>query len=211
MTLDKSDVQKYNKRLRKNSPNLRYFFVGEYGSKRYRPHYHGIVFNARKEDIFNAWTVNDNPFGTVHIGGVSGASIAYTLKYIMKPSRIPIHKNDDRVPEFRMMSKGLGDNYLTPQMIKYHKKDILKVFTTIEDGIKIPLPRFYRDKIFTDQEKATQNFLLKLKFQNKQKHEESKFNRSDSRRAGDYRKNQLEGAEYRNKRAFKKASDRKDL
>ena len=41
MTLDKSAVQLFMKRLRKNSSRkLKYYAIGEYGGKRSRPHYH---------------------------------------------------------------------------------------------------------------------------------------------------------------------------
>ena len=45
-TLVKSDLQLFFKRLRKKlATNIRYYAVGEYGSRTSRPHYHAIVFN----------------------------------------------------------------------------------------------------------------------------------------------------------------------
>lgn len=110
MSLAKRDVQLFFKRLRKSQPegtSIKYYTVGEYGGKTFRPHYHAIVFNAAINTIQDAWQM-----GTVHYGTVSGASIGYTLKYMAKISRIPLHSNDDRVPEFALMSKGLGEAYL---------------------------------------------------------------------------------------------------
>lgn len=114
MCLRKKDVQDYLKRLRyahgkdhnANTP-IRYYCAGEYGSKGMRPHYHLILFNAKPELIVSEWGQGD-----VHIGDVTGASIGYTLKYISKQKQIPQHKNDDRLPEFSLMSKGLGSNYV---------------------------------------------------------------------------------------------------
>lgn len=105
LTLDKKHVQDFFKRLRKNSKTdgIKYYAVGEYGGKTARPHYHAIIFNARPEQVIKAWTK-----GSVFIGDVNGASVGYTLKYISKPGRIPYHRNDDRLREFALMSKGWG-------------------------------------------------------------------------------------------------------
>lgn len=106
-TIVKRDLQLFFKRLRKaqsgtgNSDRIRYYAVGEYGGTTFRPHYHIILFNALQELIQPAWNL-----GHVHYGQVSEASVGYTLKYISKQGKIPLHKNDDRTPEFSLMSKG---------------------------------------------------------------------------------------------------------
>lgn len=155
-TLDKTDVQKFFKRLRKiSSSKLKYFAVGEYGTKRMRPHYHIILFNAHKENVHKAWMINNKMLGSVYIGSVSDASIGYTLKYMQKPGKIPIHKNDDRQKEFQLMSKGLGKSYLTDNMINWHKNDIEnRMYVPIKDGKKIAMPRYYKDKMYSESEKT---------------------------------------------------------
>ena len=88
MSLHKKDLQDYFKRLRKiSSLKLKYYAVGEYGSKKMRPHYHLILFNAMPENIISAWRLNGLEIGTVHIGTVNEASIGYTLKYMCKESK----------------------------------------------------------------------------------------------------------------------------
>jgi len=57
------------------------------------------------------------------------------------------------------MSKGLGINYLTPEMIQYFKDDVSRGVTYL-GGKKLPLPRYYRDRIFTDSEKIRRNKLI---------------------------------------------------
>lgn len=107
MSLRKRDVQLFFKRLRKlqngnqRSP-IKYYVCGEYGGRTERPHYHALIFNSQVEKISPAWDL-----GNVHYGTVEGASVGYTLKYMQKPKVIPKHCNDDRVPEFSLMSKGL--------------------------------------------------------------------------------------------------------
>jgi len=154
MSLQKKDVQDYWKRLRKLCPGstLKYYVAGEYGTNNKRPHYHAIVFNCPDEKLFNdAWGL-----GSVVIGKVSSDSIAYTMKYIDKPSRVPEHSRDDRLPEFSLMSKGLGKSYLSDQMVKYHKDDLSRLYATRPGGHRIALPRYYKQKIYTDHEQKIQ-------------------------------------------------------
>lgn len=154
MTLDKRDFQLFMKRLRKLCPDasLKYYAVGEYGTNNKRPHYHAIIFNCPNPQLFSdAWER-----GAVHVGTVSGDSIAYTMKYIDKLSGKPSHARDDRQPEFPLMSKGLGKNYLTPEMVDYHKADISRLYATREGGHRIALPRYYRGKIYSEDEQKQQ-------------------------------------------------------
>ena len=49
------------------------------------------------------------------------------------------------------MSKGLGEGYLTPQMIKYYKDR--KLFCIVhENGHILSMPRYYKNKIFDKME-----------------------------------------------------------
>jgi hypothetical protein len=156
MSLDLKDLQKFFKRLRKlTNEKLKYYAVGEYGSTKKRPHYHIILFNANKEHVKRAWALNNHTIGNHHIGNVSAASIGYTLKYMSKKQQIPQHKNDDRRKEFSVMSKGLGSNYITQAMITWHKNQLEeRMYVPIEDGKKIAMPRYYKDKIYDEEEKG---------------------------------------------------------
>ena len=104
MVLNKPDLQKYFKRVRKNF-NFRYFAVGEYGNKTWRPHYHIIFFlnktydDAKNEVVTRTPTKNafyallekcwDN--GIVYFGDVTPASINYCAFYILKESFDPAY------------------------------------------------------------------------------------------------------------------------
>lgn len=155
MSLRKSDLQNFFKRLRKKINDgriIKYYAAGEYGSRTARPHYHLIIFGATEKEIQEGWQLGGQYIGSVHCGTLTPASVKYTLKYVNKPSRIPMHEKDDRVPEFSLMSKRLGDNYITDSVVKWHKQD-LKNYVVLEGGVKSHLPRYYKEKIFNDDEK----------------------------------------------------------
>ncbi|WNK14090.1 MAG: replication initiator protein [Microvirus sp.] len=123
LTLKKKDVQDYMKRLRKAHPadhkKLTYYAVGEYGSKTKRPHYHLILFNADPTKLHSAWHLKGKPLGDIYIGNVVEASIGYCLKYISKICYIgKDQKIDDRQPNFSLMSKGIGLNYISTHSIQ---------------------------------------------------------------------------------------------
>lgn len=115
MTLDKTHIQKYLKRIRFSyhkrgiKSTIKYYCAGEYGGKTNRPHYHIILFNVDEATAAYEWRL-----GNIHFGTAEGASISYTTKYIMKQPGLR-HKNDDRQKEFSLMSKKIGDNYLTQE------------------------------------------------------------------------------------------------
>lgn len=154
-TLCKEDVQKWLKRLRKiNKEKIKYYAVGEYGSKTNRPHYHIILFNAKLETIELSWSLDKKIIGYVHIGEITEASVAYTLKYINKPRRKKIHERDDRINEFSLMSKGLGKNYITERSVRWHRADLKnRFYLQLQDGQKIALPRYYKSVIYSDDER----------------------------------------------------------
>lgn len=163
MSLCKADLQKFFKRLRKLLPEakIKYYAVGEYGGSTWRPHYHIILFNADYISVQKAWALDGKAIGHVHFGNVSGASVGYTLKYVMKPKRIPLHKNDDRIKEFSLMSKGLGAGYMTDAMVKWHKASLEdRMYCNTKDGKKIAMPRYYKDKMYTVKQVITDEYGL---------------------------------------------------
>lgn len=163
-TLNKVDVQKFIKRLRKGyqspvkdesgkiiSP-IKYYLCGEYGEKTERPHYHAIIFNMSHELINYPFRFQDVwQHGFTSLGDVTAASIYYTTKYMMKGSWKPKGSEDDRQREFSNMSKGLGLKYLTPQMERYLLTQESPV-ATMEGGQKIVMPRYFKQKVWSKQE-----------------------------------------------------------
>lgn len=161
MSLRKKDLQDFFKRLRKaklGEAPIKYYACGEYGSTRKRPHYHLIIFNSDGDSICRAWSRYHPQAGTnvlignVDFGTVSSSSIAYTAKYMAKGRVVPEHPRDDREKEFSVMSKGLGLNYIKDSTIAWHKADLSRLYVVLEGGVKAPLPRYYRDRIYTREE-----------------------------------------------------------
>lgn len=139
--LVKNDLQKYFKRVRKESKNLKYYAVGEYGEKTNRPHYHAIVFNCDPDCLADKWDM-----GISHQGTVTDESIKYVTKYLINEEYI-----DNPIKPFAIMSKGLGKIYLK-NATKFHKSN----FTDIvggEPGNESHIPRYYREAIFTKAER----------------------------------------------------------
>lgn len=158
-TLQKSDLQKFFKRLRHHTRRkIRYYACGEYGSKTHRPHYHAIIFDlpvnwCRAYDILvSAWTA-----GLIDLQRCSHGSIGYVTGYVIKGQKEDFTdyntgEIDDRQPEFSVMSKKLGANYLTPAKINYHKRNLISTLPLGSGGI-LSMPRYYMDKIFDKEDK----------------------------------------------------------
>jgi len=157
------DLQLFFKRLRKALPgvDVRYYACGEYGGGiGARPHYHAIIFNAPDDAIFDAWKLDGKAIGKVDIGDVSGDSIAYTMKYIDKDAVVRGRRDDDRVHQFAVMSKGLGDNYVTPEIVDFHHDDYSRLYLVRDGGHKVAMPRFYKDRIYNADDGGHQRWLI---------------------------------------------------
>lgn len=147
-TLDKKDFQKFMKRMRKYHATinkksvLKYYAVGEYGSKTQRPHYHAILFNADPDSINKIWGK-----GHTHYGEVTAQSIAYVTGYTdkLRLSKILRHETDDRENEFNLISQGIGKSLVNEKIqhyINFSKLDTIKL-----DGDNYTIPRYVKDKL----------------------------------------------------------------
>lgn len=159
LTVRKSELQNFMKRLRRShevkvngkwvlppgQKTLKYYAVGEYGGKFKRPHYHLILFNALEDKVCASWDK-----GRVHFDPVNPASIGYVTGYVQK-AFIRRLNNDDREPEFSLMSKGLGISFLSPQMINWFRASDDRFYLPYE-GRKLPMPRYYRNKVWDEKE-----------------------------------------------------------
>lgn len=147
-TLQKSDLQKYFKRLRHEftdpqSP-LKYFACGEYGTRTCRPHYHAIIFNCKNPLQFqDHWQ-----FGDIHCAPFTSDTAAYVVGYANKP-KVDL-SGDPRAPEFRIMSKGLGTGYCDdPRNQEWHLANPEERFYIPGlSNTKTPLPRLFKQRLY---------------------------------------------------------------
>lgn len=156
------DIQLFVKKLRKkqnawqkdqdrDKRQLRYYLVGEYGDRTDRAHYHMMLFNLEPELKHKLDDIWKN--GVVHIGTCNAKTIAYTLKYVLKTdidrnSQYQIRNGLKRQNPFSLSSKrpAIGHRYLETHG-KYHRvTDTLTVRDINQNTI--PLPKYYKDKIF---------------------------------------------------------------
>lgn len=171
-TLNKKHIQDYIKRLRKDHVNyvskelkiskkdvkkvskpIRYYAVGEYGSKTDRPHYHLLLFNY---DVANLTPISKQwKYGFTQIGTVTGASINYVTKYMHKDFD---RKTDSRQYPFSQMSRGskitntsiIGYQYLEENGSYHIETEDL----TVKDnkGNTQRLPKAFLKRLFTNKE-----------------------------------------------------------
>ena len=165
-TLNKKHVQDYIKRLRNEhvkyvtktlgcskkevklrSRPLRYYAVGEYGSKTRRPHYHLILFNMDVDNI--APVKNQWKYGMSDVGTVTAASINYVTKYMFKQFN---RKTDKRTPPFSLMSKKpiIGHDYIQNYGVHHIESESLEVRD--QNGHVRRLPKAYLRRLFTNKE-----------------------------------------------------------
>lgn len=153
--LCKRDFQLWMKRFRKTSDTkIRFFACGEYGTRTLRPHYHVILFNySLRSDLYRALSDTwQNGFFTS--SKVQPAHIEYVAKYSTMLSDLPKSLRSKEYRPFSLQSRrpAIGANYLTPEIVKYHRETLSTTVT--RNGVKSSLPRYYREKIFDDQMKA---------------------------------------------------------
>lgn len=152
-TLVKKDIQNFMKSLRQeqkkyySDTKITYYGCGEYGKKGGRPHYHLLLFNVHpKIDYSRVWKK-----GFALPLPAKEGSFKYVLKYMSKQKTKT--KKDVQQIEFSLMSKGIGKNYLTPAIKQYHS-DLENCFVTTENGYKMPMPKYYKEKLYDDEQRA---------------------------------------------------------
>lgn len=150
---DKPAVQKFIKRLRKYSLKpIKYFLVSEYGTKSMRPHYHLLLFNYVSTVELDRALQKEWKFGLIHTGTVTSKSINYCCKYLINSTLVDSCKEKP----FLMASKGLGKSYLEKkQLVKFHHTHKADYYP--DSDLKLRLPRYYREKLFSKYERDLLN------------------------------------------------------
>lgn len=132
----------------KHKKSLKHWFITELGHKNTeRVHIHGIIFtDEEKEEIEKRWG-----YGRVDVGySMNEKCVNYVMKYILKVDED--HKN------FRgriLVSPGIGKGYIAKFNAKQNKYVPNGTDETyrLENGAKVKLPTYYRNKIYTEEQR----------------------------------------------------------
>lgn len=152
-SLDKTDLQRFFKRLRKllAPQTVRFFAVGEYGDLGNRPHYHFILFGedfrlGSKQWRNNSWIHPDLSStwgkGHVQVDPVTLSSAAYVAGYVNK-KLYGLEASDHyegRTPEFATMSKSPG---LGASWIQKYKTDVYPEGIVQLESWRLSVPEYY--------------------------------------------------------------------
>lgn len=121
-------------------PSLRFYAVGEYGTKHGRAHFHVHLFSD--VPILNDLLYKNWPFGRIHVGDTEPASLDYVLGYLLKASKVFRWPVEKQFPEFRYYSQGLGKHALPHLLID--GTELPREFKVF--GRKWPIGRYLRDR-----------------------------------------------------------------
>lgn len=136
-------------RVRKDiGKSIRHWCVTELGEKKDRIHLHGIFFGQKSAELIRKhWK-----YGFVFIGGYCNSrSVNYMTKYMLKVDiKHPLFK------QIVLASPGLGAGYMDRLDYLWQKqnyKNINVATYTFRNGTKMAMPKYYKNKIFTEKER----------------------------------------------------------
>lgn len=141
-------VRRFLERWRKlHKKSVRHWLVTELGHEGFeRIHIHGIIWTDYSKDIERIWK-----YGHVWIGDyVNEKTINYIVKYINKIDE----KHKGYVPKV-LCSKGIGSGYMNrfnSNKNIYNGKETKEFYKT-SNGEKMALPKYYRNKMYSDDQR----------------------------------------------------------
>lgn len=142
-------VRKFLERWRKKyKKSVKHWFITELGhTGTERIHLHGIIFTDKtEEEIIDRWQ-----YGRIHIGyECSMKTVNYLIKYVTKTD------NDHKGFKGKILpSPGIGKNYLSKWDAKNNKYagEKTKEWIKLPNGAKTAMPTYYRNKIYTEEER----------------------------------------------------------
>ncbi len=143
-------VRRFLERWRKKyKKSVKHWLITELGHKNTeRIHLHGIIYKETpltNEELQEIWKYGKTDTGKY----VNYKTINYVSKYVTKVDTD--HKG--YIPQI-FCSAGIGKNYTLNPIIKIkhkYKKGETKEYYTTDDGHKINLPIYYRNKLFNEE------------------------------------------------------------
>lgn len=133
---------------RKTGKSMKHWFITELGHERTeRLHLHGLVWGINSDKLTEEkWNYGMTFTGTF----VNERTINYITKYITK-----IDKDHKEFQGKILCSAGIGSGYLSradSSKHTYKKGETIETYR-LKNGAKINLPIYYRNKIFTEEER----------------------------------------------------------
>ena len=130
--------------------SIKHWCVTELGEKKDRIHLHGIFFGQKSAELIRKhWK-----YGFVFIGDYcNGKSVNYMTKYMLKV--------DIKHPTFKQIvlaSPGIGAGYFDRLAYLWQKQNYKNINVptyTFRNGTKMAMPKYYKNKIFTEKERET--------------------------------------------------------
>lgn len=150
----KETCQLWLKRMRKALYPIRfkYYLVSEYGETTFRPHYHCLIFFREIVSINRITDVVQKTWnrGFVDIGLCEQASIHYCTHHHISKGYHP----DGLNPTFTLMSRrpAIGFDYIS-RSGSFHIGNPELSYVTFEGGFKTVIPRYYKNKLYTEEER----------------------------------------------------------
>lgn len=136
-------------RVRKDiGKSIKHWCVTELGEKKDRIHLHGIFFGQKSAELIRKhWK-----YGFVFIGGYCNSrSVNYMTKYMLK-----VDINHPSFKQIVLASAGIGAGYMDRLDYLWQKqnyKNINVATYTFRNGTKMAMPKYYKNKIFTEKER----------------------------------------------------------
>ena len=132
---------------KKHKKSIKHWLITELGHKNTeRIHLHGIIWTDKKQDIEKIWQ-----YGWVYIGDyVNEKTINYIIKYVTK-----IDQQHRWFKPKILCSPGIGKNYINTHnsKIKKFKGENTDESYNYNNGNKGSLPTYYRNKIYSEEER----------------------------------------------------------
>lgn len=145
-------IRRFTERWRKKYKKApRHFLINELGhTGTERLHFHGIIWceNVPRETIEQIWQ-----YGMIWIGEyVNVKTINYIVKYVTK-----LDKDHNDFIQHIFASKGLGKGYMKRPnaLLNAYKGENTREYYTLPNGMRVNLPIYYRNHIYTEEERET--------------------------------------------------------
>lgn len=135
-------MKRFLERWRKTEKkSVKHWFITELGGGKYEHiHLHGFLFTEKNNDfIRKKWKYGYIWFADENNGYINEKTINYIVKYMTKKDEKHLTYNG-----VVLCSPGIGGNYR-----KENKNDWYR----LNNGQKVGLPEYYRNKIFTEEER----------------------------------------------------------